>query len=157
MGKIENVFELWDNGATSSPSDRDGAVDRMKWWDDFFATSGAKRLVATRWTYQGNTYEDPNCPIPIPDGSGLVYTTMGWKTWVVLNPDGTRRLVIHVPRISKDSIPQQGELGEPRHMKGEPSHVMYGEGGDGHRYDCRFRFDMHTGELLQVENVGRHW
>ncbi|WP_205569978.1 hypothetical protein [Ralstonia solanacearum] len=155
--KIENVLELWDNGFTSSAEERDAAVDRMKWWDDFYEISGARKQIATRWTYQGNTYEDSNCPRPIPDMSGLVYATSGWKTWIVLNPDGTQRVVIHVPRISEKSIPENGDLGEPHHMKGDALHVMYGEGGDGDRDDCRFHFDMHTGELLQVDLVGRHW
>lgn len=42
-------------------------------------------------------------------------------------------------------------------MKGMPTHIMYGEGGDGIRNDCRFFFNMHTGKLENVELVGRHW
>ncbi|MHA6878501.1 hypothetical protein [Ralstonia pseudosolanacearum] len=157
MNKIESVLEMWDNGVTSSAEERDAAVDRMKWWDDFYATSGARKQVATRWTYQGNTYEDSNCPKPIPDMSGLVYATHDWKTWVVLNPDGTQRFVIQVPRISEKSVPDQGDIGEPLPLKGGAKHVMYGEGGDGERHDCRFYFNMHTGELMKVDFVGRHW
>nr|CCA80178.1 hypothetical protein BDB_80572 [blood disease bacterium R229] len=50
--------------------------------------------------------------------SGLVYATQGWKTWVVLNPNGTQRFVIQVPRISEKSVPDQGDLGEPLPLKG---------------------------------------
>ncbi len=35
--------------------------------------------------------------------------------------------------------------------------VMYGGENDGDCDDCRFHFDMHAGELLRVDIVGRRW
>lgn len=152
---ISNPLEVWDNGMTSplEPS-RDDLVEHHA---AFRARTGASFAIATQWTYQGVTYESSHRPIPIPDMSGLVYATRGWKQWVVLNPDGTENFVVNVPRVSSRSVPEEGDLGEPRHMKGDPLHVMYGEGSDGDRYDCRFFFDLHTGQLVRVQHVGRHW
>lgn len=155
MEKLQEAVELWDNGAVSPFNPF--ADDIVTWFDEFFSKTGAKRRVATRWSYQGHTYENKKCPVPIPDFSGLVYATDEWKQWIVLNPDGTKKFTIGVPRISMQSKPENGELGEPRHMKGDPPHIMYGEGSDGDRADCRFFFNMHTGELENVELVGRHW
>ncbi|CBJ34814.1 hypothetical protein [Ralstonia solanacearum] len=148
---IENVVEVFDNGVDLEYGLSYEAREALK------LNTGAKFPVATRWTYYGHVYEDANCPKPIPDMSGLVYATQGWKTWVVLNPNGTQRFVIQVPRISEKSVPDQGDLGEPLPLKGGAMHVMYGEGGDGERHDCRFYFNMHTGELMKVDFVGRHW
>lgn len=152
---LENLLDVWDNGVLS-PFDQ-GRPDLVEFHNEIREKTGAKFRIATRWTYQGKTFEDPNCPVPIPDMSGLVYATEGWKRWVVLNADSTMRLMIDVPRISSRSVPGKGELGIPRHMKSDPLNVMYGEGGDGDRDDCRFFFNMHTGLLDHVELVGRHW
>ncbi|WP_137926625.1 hypothetical protein [Cupriavidus sp. 2SB] len=157
MEKICSVLEIWDTGATSSKEEREAASDRMQWWDDFYARTGARKIVGTRWTYKGITYEDKNRPVPVPDMSGLVYAAPDLKSWTVLNPDGTRRFCIAVPKLSENSVPQNGELGIPKHMKGDPTNVMYGEGSDGDRCDCRFIFDMNNGELVKVEFLGKHW
>lgn len=155
MDKFQDVVEIWDNGAVSpfNPS----TEDIVAWLNDFFARTGARRRVATQWTFQGRTYESKHCPVPIPDCSGLVYPTKDWKRWIVLNPDGTTRLTIDVPRVSPKSSPENGELGQPRYMRGNPPYIMYGEGNDGDRDDCRFFFNMHTGQLENVEFAGRHW
>ena len=155
MEKIKNAVELWDNGAVSQLNPP--TEDIVKWLDDFFARTGAKKHIATRWLYEGRAYESAHCPIPISDLSGLVYATDEWKHWVVLNPDNTTKFTIEVPRISAKSVPENGELGEPRHMRGDLPNIMYGEGSDGDRNDCRFYFNMNTGELVRVEFVGRHW
>jgi hypothetical protein len=155
MDRFQDVVEIWDNGAVSPINPP--AEDIVAWLSDFFARTGARMRVATQWTFQGRKYESEKCPVPIPDYSGLVYPTKDWKQWIVLNPDGTTRLTIDVPKIRLQSSPENGELGEPRYMEGKPPHIMYGEGSDGYRDDCRFFFNMHTGQLENVELVGRHW
>lgn len=151
MNKIENIFEVFENGSTLpyglKYEERESQKNQL----------GAKYTVATRWTYLGETYDDPNCPVPIPDGSGLVYATKGWKSWIVLEPNGRKNFEIKVPKLSQSSKPNEGELGAPQYRPDMPSHVMYGEGGDGDRYDVRFYFDMRSGNLVRTEFVGRHW
>lgn len=155
MDKLKDPLVIWDNGAVSPfnpPTE-----DLVSWLTDFFARTGARKRVATQWTYQGQVHKSENCPVPIPDNSGLVYSTEGRKRWVVLNPDGTVRFTIDVPRITQESLPENGELGEPMHMKGQPPHIMYGEGSDGALDGYRFFFNMHTGQLDDVQLAGRHW
>lgn len=160
MKTIEDVVEVYANGKCIPffLPERVQAVNPVAWDAQYRKQIGAELpVVATRWVHEGRVYEDPNCPIPIPDMSGLVYATPGWKQWVVLNPDGTTRFFIDVPLVREDSNPSQGYLGEPSHFKGDPLHLMYGEGSDGHQDDCRFYFDMHTGQLLRTHFVSRHW
>jgi hypothetical protein len=155
MGRIENPAEVWDNGV-ETPID----IHRREvvaYHRSIRLKTGAKYIVATRWEFRGKTYENSHHPLPIPDFSGLVYATDEWRRWIVLAPDGIQRSVIEVPRISDHSKPEAGELGEPRYLEGDPPHIMYGEGSDGDRDDCRFFFDMHTCKLLRVQLVGRHW
>lgn len=155
MDKFQGPLEVWDNGATS-PFDP-VTEDIVAWLSDFFSRTGARKRVATKWTYRGRTFESMECPVPIPDYSGLVYPSKDWKRWIVINPDGTTRFTIEVPKINEQSLPEHGELGEPKYMKGYPPYIMYGEGSDGNRDDCRFFFNMHTGQLEDVQLVGRHW
>lgn len=152
---LTEPLKVWDNGITTVfDMER---PDLVEFHEEIRRKTGAKFGVATRWTFQGRIYEDTNCPMPIPDMSGLVYAVDGWKHWVVLNPDGTKKFTINVPKVNDQSAPDIGELGEPRYRKGDPPNIMYGEGSDGHRDDCRFFFDMHTGECINVQFVGRHW
>jgi hypothetical protein len=155
MDHLTEPLKVWNNGATSPFNPE--LADLVEFHEEFRNRTGANFGVATRWTFHGRTDEDANCPVPIPDLSGLVYATDGWKQWVVLNPDGTKQFTVKVPRISAQSVPEKGELGDPRHMKDDPLHIMYGEGSDGDRGDCRFFFDMHIGELVHAELVGRQW
>lgn len=155
MEKIQDAFKVWDNDVLS-PFDPI-AEDIVIWLNDFFARTGAKKTVATQWIYRGKKYRDNNCPIPVPDYSGLVYPIDNFKKWIVLNPNGSMRFTITVPIISSASIPEKGYLGVPLHWREEPSYIMHGEGSDGDRDDCRFFFNMHTGQLETVELVGRHW
>lgn len=155
MEKLKDAVEVWDNSVVSPfnpPTE-----DIVAWLSDFFSRTGARKRIATQWTYKGRIYESKDCPVPVPDYSGLVYPTKDWKRWIVLNPDGTTRFTIEVPKISPQSPPENGELGEPKYMKGQPPYIMYGEGSDGSRDDCRFFFNMHTGQLENVELAGRHW
>jgi hypothetical protein len=153
--RLTNPCKVWDNGVVT-PFNIE-RLDLVEFHNKIREETGAKFGIATRWSYQGRFYENTKCPVPIPDMSGLVYTSDKWKRWIVLSPDGGIKLVIDVPQISAKSMPENGELGEPRHMKDDPPHVMYGEGSDGNRDDCRFFFNMHTGLLERVELVGRHW
>jgi len=155
MENLTQTLKVWNNGVTSPFNPE--RPDFVEFQDEIRNKTGAKFGISTRWIYQGKTYENAHCPIPIPDLSGLVYATDEWKRWVVLNPDNTTKFIIDVPRISAKSVPENGELGEPKYMKGDLPNIMYGEGSDGDRNDCRFYFNMHTGELLRVEIVGRHW
>lgn len=127
---------VWDNGVIT-PLDLEWS-DLVEFHNAIRKKTGARFGVATRWTYAGHTYEDANCAVPIPDMSGLVYATARWKRWVILNPEGVTKLVITVPRINFESDPEKGEFGEPRYVEGNPLHIMYGEGSDGSRHDCRF-------------------
>jgi hypothetical protein len=155
LGKLEDPFEVWDNGAISP---FEPVTDNIvAWLNDFFMRTGARKRIGTQWIYQGKKYHSKNCPIPIPDYSGLVYPTQDFKEWIVLNPDGSKKFTIKVPKISLQSSPEKGELGQPRHTKGDPPYIMYGEGSDGDRNDCRFFFNMHTGQLERVDLVARHW
>ncbi len=155
MDKFQDVVRVWDNGAVSPFNPQ--AEDIVAWLTDFFSRTGARKCVATQWTYQGRRYQSGECPVPIPDFSGLVYPSGDCKRWIVLDPDGTSRFTIEVPKISPKSSPENGEIGIPKHMKGQPAHIMYGEGSDGDRADCRFFFNMHSGQLEKVELVGRPW
>lgn len=153
MKVIKDVTEVFDNG-TSLPlysPQRLSAPNPQAWRRQAMRELRARYRVATRWTYRGRIYEDRNCPTPLPDMSGLVYATKSWKKWIVLDPEGHRRLEIRVPRISDHSMPEDGHLGIPEPVHGGPYNVMYGDGSDGHRDDCRFFFDMHAGVLLRVE------
>jgi hypothetical protein len=155
VDKLQDPFEVWDNGALTPfyPA----TEDIVTWLTDFFMRTGARKRVGTQWTYQGKKYQSENCPIPIPDHSGLVYPTQDLKKWIVLNPDSTIKFTIQVPKISPESSPEKGELGQPQHKRGGPPYIMYGEGSDGDRNDCRFFFNMRTGRLESVDLVGRHW
>lgn len=152
---ITDVVKVWDNG-TETPFDP-YRPDLVEYHNSVRFQTGAKFGVATSWKYNGSVYQDSNSPTPIPDMSGLVYVAPGWKQWVIVNPDSSIRVVIDVPHVREHSNPAKGDLGEPRYFKGDPLHIMYGEGSDGYHNDCRFFFNMHTGELLRTEFMSRHW
>jgi|GEM_PF-4483536 len=155
MEKIQEVFKVWDNEVLS-PFDPI-TEDIVVWLEDFFARTGAKKQIATQWIYKGRKYRDSHCPVPIPDFSGLVYTVDNFKNWIVLNPDGSIKFTIKVPKTSPASEPEKGYLGSPRYWKGKAPHIMHGEGSDGDRDGYRFFFNLHTGQLENFELVGRHW
>lgn len=75
---------------------------------------------------------------------------------VVLNGDGTQRVVIGVPRVDANSSPEDGYLALP------PSSACFGgiewgcEGNDGH-IDYLFEFDWNTGTLLRYARPTRPW
>jgi hypothetical protein len=152
---ITAVFKVWDNNVETSLDPY--RTDLVEYNEDVRQRTGARYGVGTRWVFDGKSYQDANSPIPIPDMTGLVYATAGWRQWVVLNPDGSTKTIIEVPHVREHSQPEAGYLGAPSHFKGDPRHIMYGEGSDGYREDCRFIFDMHTCKLLRAEFVPLHW
>jgi hypothetical protein len=155
QNRITNVLKVWDNGI-ETPFDP-SRPDLVEYHDSIRSETGAKFGVATKWTFNGSVHQDANSPVPIPDMSGLVYTTAGWKQWVVLNPDGTIRSIIDVPRVNENSAPEVGYLGDPLHDAKAPLHIMYGEGSDGCKEGYRFTFDMNTCKLLRADFIARHW
>ncbi len=154
METIWNVRKVWDNGKESPyPAINLGDIDQFK------QQTGAKRVVAFRWTYGGRSYQ-LDCRIsPLPDNSGIVYCEEGQaagKRLSVINGDGTQRVAIDVPRISIDSNPNEGYLSLP------PSSAHFGgiewgcEGNDGYT-DYLFDFDWNTGQLLRYARPTRPW
>jgi hypothetical protein len=93
MSKLENVLEVWDNGATCPEF---GEVKKLyqhpvQWVDDFCRKTGAIKPVATRWTFDGQTYESSYRPVPLYQSNCLVEFHNDASELVVLNPNGTIR------------------------------------------------------------------
>lgn len=153
MSEIENIREIWDNGALSSIDMFGNDVELFK------LETGAKRVVGTKWNYCGKEYQVPYYVRILKDRTGVVHFDHGdLRTGriIVLNGDGSRRAVIEVPRIDSNSHPEDGYLNLP------PSSAHFGdigwgcEGNDGHT-DYLFDFDWQTGKLLRYARPTRPW
>jgi len=154
MKAITNVRKLWNNGAESPfPALKLEDIDKLK------QQTGATHVVAIRWTYCGQDFETPHQVSVLPDRTGLVYCEGGGpagKRLIVLNGDGTQRVVICVPRVDANSRPEEGYLALP------PSSASFGgidwgcEGNDGYT-DYLFEFDWSTGALLRYARPTRPW
>lgn len=153
MDKIDHLQEVWDNGAISRASLTGNEIDHFK------EQMGAKRVVATRWKCGGKELETPYYVRLLKDGSGLVHFDCGdlcSGRLVVMNGDGSKRVVISVPRIDRRSHPEDTCLNLP------PSSAHFGgiewgcEGNDGHT-DYLFDFEWHTGKLLRYARPTRPW
>lgn len=153
MNEIEDVREVWDNGAISPASLSVEESERFK------QQAGATRVVATKWKFSGREYEIPYYVRVLKDRTGLVHYENGdlrSVRFVVRNGDGTQRVVIGVPRVDADSRPEDGYLSLP------PSSACFGgiewgcEGNDGHT-DYLFEFDWATGALLRYARPTRPW
>ena len=153
MDFIQDVHEIWDNGAISPASLRHDDVDRFK------GQTGAKRVVATKWRWRGREYQIPYYVRLLSDGSGLIHYDQGdlrTGRLVVRNGDGLTRVVIGVPRVDPRSHPEDGYLNLP------PSSARFGgidwgcEGNDGYT-DYLFDFDWNTGKLLRYARPTRPW
>jgi len=153
MNEIENIREVWDNGAISPASLFGEQIDQFK------QQTGATKVVGTKWEFSGVEHEVPYYVRLLKDKTGFVhYENNNLRTGhlVVLNGDGTRRVVIEVPRIDANSRPEDGYLVLP------PSSARFGgiewgcEGNDGHT-DYLFEFDWNTGALLRYARPSRPW
>jgi hypothetical protein len=153
MTKIENLQNVWDNGAISSAN---LSVEETL---EFKKRTNAQHVVARKWLYDGKEYQTPHQVRPLQDCSGLVhYENDDTKTMhlVVLNGDGTERVVIGVPRLDHNSRPEKGYLSLP------PSPARFGgiewgcEGNDGCT-DYLFEFDWVTGALLRYARPSHSW
>lgn len=153
MKKIENLQDVWDNGfSTPAPLSFD-EINRFK------LLTNASKVVTRKWLYGGNPYEIPYQVRVLPDRSGLIHYENGVphsRRLVVLNGDGTPRVVINVPKIDENSCPEKGYLALP------PSLASFGgiewgcEGNDG-CMDYLFDFDWTTGALLRYARPTRPW
>lgn len=154
MKEISNIRKLWDNGMESP-----FPAIRLEDIDDFKLKTGARHVVAFRWTYDDQELETPYQVSVLPDQSGLVHYENGdprTRRLVVMNGDGTTRVVIGVPRVDVNSRPEDGYLALP------PSSARFGaiewgcEGNDGYT-DYLFDFDWNTGALLRYARPTRPW
>ncbi len=153
MSEIEDIREIWDNGAISSASLFGDEVEQFK------QATGAKKVVGTKWRYCEKEYQVPYYVRVLKDRTGVVHFDEGdlrTGRFVVLNGDGSQRVVISVPRIDANSQPDDGYLNLP------PSSAHFGgidwgcEGNDGNT-DYLFEFDWQTGALLRHARATRPW
>jgi len=151
--KIENLQDVWDNGSVAPASLTGDEIDQFK------QRTKALRVVARRWLYQGKVHQTPYYVSVLPDQSGLVHYEDGdprSKRLVVLNGDGTRRVVIGVPRVDANSRPEKGYLALPPSSASFEGIEWGCEGNDGHT-DYLFEFDWNTGALLRYARPSRPW
>jgi len=153
MNRIDNLQDVWDNGLIAP--DNLSAEETQ----EFKKRTNAVRVVARKWIYEGKVRQTSNQVRLLRDQSGLVcYEDNDPRTGrlIVLNGDGTQRVVIDVPRIDENSRPDKGCLSLP------PSSAHFGgiewgcEGSDGYT-DYLFDFDWQTGALLKFARPTRPW
>lgn len=153
MKKIENFQDVWDNGTITSASLTCEEIDNFKY------ATGASRVVARRWSYEGRDYQTSYFVRLLKNEDGFVHYKNNdphTKCLIVLNGDNTQRVVINVPRVDEHSKPEEGYLALP------PSSACFGgiewgcEGNDGYT-DYLFDFDWHTGALLRYARSTRPW
>ena len=153
MEKLENLQDIWDNGTIASAS---LSVEETQ---EFKKRTNAQRVVARKWLYRGKECLTTHQVRLLRDQTGLVfYEDDNPRTGrlIVLNADGTQRVVIGVPRIDANSRPEDGYLSLP------PSSARFGgiewgcEGNDGYT-DYLFDFDWQTGALLRYARPTRPW
>lgn len=153
MDKIENLQDVWDNGAVASAS---LSVEQTQ---EFKRRTNAQRVVARKWLYHSKVRHTIHQVRLLRDQTGLVfYEDDDPRTGrlIVLNGDGTQRVVIEVPHIDANSRPEDGYLSLP------PSSARFGgiewgcEGNDGYT-DYLFDFDWQSGALLRYARPTRSW
>ncbi|WP_428852359.1 hypothetical protein [Imbroritus primus] len=153
MDKIEDLRDIWDNGAVSPAS---LSVDEI---EKFKNQTGATKVIGRKWKFQEQEHEIAYYVCILKDKDGLVhYENDDLRTGrlVVLNGDGTQRVVIGVPHVDANSRPEDGYLALP------PSSARFGgiewgcEGNDGYT-DYLFDFDWDTGALLRYARPTRPW
>ena len=154
MEKIFDVRKVWDNGVESPfPALKLDDIDELR------QRTGAEHVVAFRWRCGGKDFETSHQISILPDKSGLVQCEGGrtaGPSLIVLNCDGSQRVVIGVPKVNANSRPDAGYLSLP------PSSAHFGsidwgcEGNDGNT-DYLFDFDWDTGKLLRFARPSRPW
>ena len=154
MNTILDVRKVWNNGVESPfPAFKLDDIDDLK------QRTGANRVVAFRWRYMGEDHEASDQISILPDKSGIVKCEGGSAAGlrlIILNGDGSQRVVIGVPHIDANSRPEEGYLSLP------PSSSHFGgiewgcEGNDGYT-DYLFDFDWQTGALLRYARPTRPW
>lgn len=129
MNQIEVLRNIWDNGMTTP------ATLSVEETQEFKKQTNAHRVLARAWLYQGIAHRTSHQVRQLPDKTGFVfYEDDDPRTGriIVLNGDGTQRLVISAPRIDAHSCPEKGYLSLP------PSSARFGgiewgcEGNDGY-------------------------
>jgi hypothetical protein len=153
VDKIENLQDVWDNGVVASAS---LSVEQTQ---EFKRRTNAQRVIARKWLYNSKVRHTTHQVRLLRDQTGLVcYEDDDPRTGrlIVLNGDGTQRVVIGVPRIDANSRPEDGYLSLP------PSSARFGgiewgcEGNDGYT-DYLFDFDWQSGALLRYARPTRSW
>lgn len=153
MDEIADIRDVWDNGAVSAAYLSVEEIERFK------NQTGAAKVVGIKWKFRGEEHEIPYYVRLLKDGKGLVHYENGdphSERLVVLNGDGTQRVIIGVPKVDANSRPEEGYLVLP------PSSANFGgiewgcEGNDGHT-DYLFEFDWNTGALLRYARPSRPW
>ena len=111
METILDVRKVWGNGVESSfPALKLDEIDELK------QRTGVTRVVAFRWRFCGKDYETSNQISVLQDKRGLVQCQGGsaaGPSLIVLNGDGSQRVVIGVPRVDANSRPEEGYLSLP--------------------------------------------
>lgn len=153
MDKIDNLQDVWDNGLTASAN---LSVEEIL---EFKKLTNAHRVIARKWRCQGRVHETSHQVRLLRDQTGLVfYQDDDPRTGrlVVMNADGSQRIIIGAPRVDANSRPKEGYLSLP------PSSARFGgiewgcEGNDGYT-DYLFDFDWNTGKLLRYARPTRPW
>ncbi len=153
MKLVRDLSRIWDNGAISLESFSVEEIERFK------QETGAAKVVGSKWHCNGNEFRCPFYVRTLADRTGVVHfenDQLQSGRLIVLNADGSRRVVITVPRIDANSRPEDGYLSLP------PSSAHFGgiewgcEGNDGYK-DYLFDFDWSTGKLLRYARPTRPW
>lgn len=151
---ISNLRKIWDNGIESPfVALRLDDIDILK------ARTGARMVVAFRWSYQGKEHETPFRISLLPDNSGFVHSEDGGATakkLVVINADGTLRIEVPVPRVGEESKTEFGYLSLPPRPACFGGIAWGSEGNDGDS-DYLFDFDWNSGKLLRYARPSRPW
>ncbi len=153
MDQIEDVRDVWDNGAISSAS---LSVDEI---EQFKNQTGATKVVARKWNFRGEPHEIPYYVRLLKDGTGWIHYENDdprTRRLVVLNGDGTTRMVIGVPRVDVNSRPEDGYLALPP-SSARPGGINWDCEGNDCYTDSLFDFDWNTGALLRYAQPTRPW
>jgi hypothetical protein len=119
---FEHLQNVWDTGLLTP---YDIHKEQPDFYEKFKKRTGSTRVVALRWTHLGQIHEWPGSSSLLPDRTGLVVPSIhhpegGYSELALINPDGSLRFTIGIPRIDERSKPEQGRFELP------PAHVHLG-------------------------------